>query len=119
MNKKTDKAETPVKKKAGVKKKAVTKKKTTTKKKVAKKAPTGSTRKKSAAKKKTVTKSVVPAAANENGLNAQYRYIMITIVAHHRAAERNFAPGNELNDWLWAESVVEDLLKKSKEFASS
>ncbi|MET0012732.1 MAG: DUF2934 domain-containing protein [Sedimenticola sp.] len=110
MTRKADTTETStstkVKKKATSKKK-VAKKRVATKKKVAKK---------STAKKRPAANAAATVAANR--LNAQYRYEMIATVAHHRAAERDFAPGHELNDWLWAETVVDDLLTKSAEFSA-
>ncbi|MET0106362.1 MAG: DUF2934 domain-containing protein [Sedimenticola sp.] len=115
MTRKADTTETSTSTKV---KKTSVKKKATSKKKVAKKraATKKKVAKKSIAKKRTTAKTAATVAANR--LNAQYRYEMIATVAHHRAAEREFAPGHELNDWLWAETVVDDLLAKSAEFSA-
>ncbi|MES9962907.1 MAG: DUF2934 domain-containing protein [Candidatus Sedimenticola sp. 20ELBAFRAG] len=103
-------------KKTSVKKKVVAKKKAAAKKKVVKKR-VASTTKKAAPRKKAAAKRASSNLSNDK-LNAQYRYEMIATVAHHRAAERDFAPGHELSDWLWAETVIDDLLKKSEEFSA-
>ncbi|MES9960810.1 MAG: DUF2934 domain-containing protein [Sedimenticola sp.] len=110
MTRKADTTETSTSTKV---KKTSVKKKATSKKKVAKKR---TATKKKVAKKRPAAKAAATVAANR--LNAQYRYEMIATVAHHRAAERDFAPGHELNDWLWAETVVDDLLAKSAEFSA-
>lgn len=40
-------------------------------------------------------------------VNAQQRWLMIAERAYLRAAERGFAPGGELEDWLYAEQEVD------------
>jgi len=43
--------------------------------------------------------------------SARERYEMIAEAAYFRAAERDFAPGHEIDDWLAAEKEVAQLLK--------
>lgn len=45
-----------------------------------------------------------------NGVSDQERYSMIAHAAYLRAAARDFAPGNELDDWLAAEAEIETRL---------
>ena len=45
------------------------------------------------------------------GASAQKRYEMIAEAAYFRAADRDFAPGHEIEDWLAAEKEVEQLLR--------
>ena len=42
---------------------------------------------------------------------ASLRHDMITLAAYHRSAERGFAPGYELDDWLAAERDVDATLR--------
>ena len=46
--------------------------------------------------------------------SAQKRYEMIAEAAYFRAVKRDFAPGQEIDDWLAAEKEVEQLLKKRR-----
>lgn len=41
------------------------------------------------------------------GVSPEERYAMIARMAYLRAADRGFAPGNELDDWLAAEVEFE------------
>ena len=60
---------------------------------------------KSAAKVKT-TKH-----APDSGVNDQQRYEMIAEAAYFRAADRDFAPGHEIDDWVAAEQEIDLMLK--------
>jgi hypothetical protein len=60
---------------------------------------------KPAAKVKTTKQ--VPAA----GVNDQQRYEMIAEAAYFRAADRDFAPGHEVDDWVAAEKEIDLILK--------
>ena len=42
------------------------------------------------------------------------RYERIAEVAYHRAEQRGFVPGNELDDWLAAEQEVDALLSSDR-----
>jgi hypothetical protein len=42
---------------------------------------------------------------------ASLRHDMIAVAAYHRSADRGFAPGHELEDWLAAESEVDATLR--------
>lgn len=42
------------------------------------------------------------------------RYERIAEAAYHRAAQRGFSPGNELDDWLAAEQEVDALLSADR-----
>jgi len=45
------------------------------------------------------------------GISAEERYKMIARLAYLRAEKRGFAPGHELDDWLRAESEVDQRLR--------
>jgi hypothetical protein len=45
-------------------------------------------------------------------ISAEERYKLIAHHAYLRAERRGFAPGNEVDDWLQAESEVEQLLRR-------
>lgn len=47
------------------------------------------------------------------GITAEERYKMIAHLAYLRAEKREFAPGHEVDDWLQAESEVDQLLRGS------
>lgn len=82
--------EKPAKK---VTKKTTAKPKETTEKKVAKKSTTTS---------KPQTSSI--------SITSDERWKMIAIAAYHKAEQRGFAPGSELQDWAEAEKEVDELL---------
>lgn len=48
--------------------------------------------------------------ARVGGVSDRERYEMIAQMAYFRAAERSFCPGAELEDWLAAESEVDQRL---------
>jgi Protein of unknown function (DUF2934) len=52
-------------------------------------------------------KLVRPLVLVPHRLTAQERHRRISELAYRRAAERGFAPGNELEDWLEAEREVD------------
>ena len=87
-------------KKNAVKKKAV-------KKKAAKKAVRKKAVKKAA--KKTVKKKVAKQATE---ISPRERYEMIATMAYYRAEKRNFAPGQEQQDWYECERIVDEMLAK-------
>ena len=64
---------------------------------VAKKAP--------AVKKKFAPKSQPPT------ISPRERYEMIATMAYYRAEQRNFAPGNDQDDWYECEQIVDEMLK--------
>jgi hypothetical protein len=41
------------------------------------------------------------------GVSEEERYQLIAKAAYHRAEQRSFAPGHELEDWLTAEAEIE------------
>ena len=92
-----------------VAKKKVAKKKVAKKKVVAKKVAT----KKKVAKKKVSKKKVAATrkAAKKPVISARERYEMIQTRAYFLAEKRNFAPGNEHDDWLEAERFVDRMLE--------
>ncbi len=110
MIKKTETEETKVTKKK------VAAKKTVSKKKVAKKAAA----KTQAAPKKTPTAKKAPAAKKKAAakkestpnISPRERYEMIATMAYYRAEQRNFAPGNDQDDWYECEQIVDEMLKK-------
>lgn len=97
------------KKKVSKKKVTVSKKKVTSKKKVAsKKKATVSKKKATASKKKATTAKTT---SNSNQISAKERYEMIATMAYYRAERRDFATGNEMQDWLECEQIVTNMLK--------
>lgn len=56
------------------------------------------------------TPRVVPQAAPEPRLDGEDRLRLIAEAAYFRAEQRDFAPGQELDDWLAAEIEVDALL---------
>ena len=118
MIKKSTTGETPaIKKKVAVKKtaeqakeskQAAPVKKAVTQKAVAKKAaPKKATTKKASASRKTTSK---PAA--KTLISPRERYQMIATMAYYRAEKRNFAPGNDEQDWLECEQIIDEMLNK-------
>jgi len=98
---------TPASKKQATTKKAAKKK--VTRKKVAKK--------KSVSAKKTSTrkitkKSTKPSRPDTSSIDItpEERWKMIAIAAYHKAEKRDFAPGNELQDWAEAEKEIDKLM---------
>jgi hypothetical protein len=83
-------------------KKKVSKKKVTKKAANTKKASTKKTTKKS-------TKSTKPDASLIE-ISPEERWKMIAVAAYHKAEKRDFAPGNELQDWTEAEKEIDTLL---------
>ena len=58
---------------------------------------------------------VNPVVVQESGapaISAEERYKMIAHRAYLRAEQRGFAPGNEVEDWLQAESEVDRMLHR-------
>jgi len=92
----------PASKKKTVAKKA-TKKKVTNKK-VAKKKVT----KKAASTRKTPTKKATTPSSLD--ITPEERWKMVAVAAYHKAEQRNFAPGHELEDWTESEKEIDKFL---------
>jgi len=60
---------------------------------------------KASAKARTINRT------RTSGVSAQERYEMIAETAYFRAAERDFAPGHETDDWVAAEKEIDRILK--------
>ena len=80
--------------------------------KTTKKAATAkSTKKTSAASMSTSTrKRKAPITAPLIEITPEERWRMIAVSAYHKSEKRDFAPGREVDDWLEAESEVDQLL---------
>jgi hypothetical protein len=50
------------------------------------------------------------AEGGQDGLDADLRHRMISEAAFHRYAERGYADGYDMDDWLQAEAEVDHLL---------
>ena len=126
MIKKSTTGETPAtKKKVAVKKtvgqveepkQTAMAKKAVSKKAVAKKT---AAKKKTPAKKAAVSKKAAATASTESKKAASHtlispreRYQMIATMAYYRAEKRNFAPGNDEQDWLECEQIIDEMLNK-------
>jgi hypothetical protein len=96
----------PVKKAA--KKTAVNAKETTAKKVAMKPAVSA----KEAPAKKVARKSTITTKPHTASINitSEERWKMIAVAAYHKAEQRGFAPGGELQDWAEAEQEVDELL---------
>lgn len=89
-------------------------KKVTKKKATIKKAAKPKVAKKKTTRKKSAKKSVVKKTASKKAMiSPRERYEMIATMAYYRAEARNFAPGNDVQDWLDCESIINDMLKKT------
>ena len=84
-------------------------KKVVTKKAVAKKAPVS---KKVTATKSSVSKKASSQPTAKSLISPRERYQMIATMAYYRAEKRNFAPGNDEQDWLECEQIIDDMLNK-------
>ena len=87
--------------------KKVATKKTTTKKPASKKTAAKKSTKKSTAKKSTKASKHTPSPLS---ITAEERYKMVAVAAYHKAEQRGFAPGNEMQDWVDAEKEIDALL---------
>lgn len=97
--------------KTATKKTAVTKKAVVTKKKVAA-AKSTTTRKTTAGQTKTTTRKKVavkktPVKPAAPSLTAEQQGEITAKLAYFLAEQRNFAPGDEQQDWLYAEEVLQ------------
>jgi len=92
----------PSKKKTTAKKAA---KKKTSKKKADKKKTTSA---KKTAAKKAASKSTPPSRL---AITGEERWKMIAIAAYHKAEKRNFAPGNDFQDWVDAEKEIDKIMQ--------
>lgn len=78
---------------------------------VTKKAPTVKSEKPAASPKAKAPATRKTAAAKvKQDVNPQQRYMMICEAAYYKAERRNFAPENEIQDWLDAEAEINLLL---------
>ncbi|MDJ0860859.1 MAG: DUF2934 domain-containing protein [Gammaproteobacteria bacterium] len=68
--------------------------------------------KKRAAPRKAATKKVGADRSNSSPVNisAEERWRMVATAAYHRAEQRGFAPGHEVEDWLNAEKEIDAVL---------
>ena len=100
----------PAKKKVATK--TAVRAKETPEKKAAKKTPV-STRK--APAKKVAKKSTITAKPQSSSIqiSSEERWKMIAVAAYHKAENRGFAPGGELQDWTEAEQEVDELIMSS------
>lgn len=84
----------------------------------AKKAPAKKVTRKATAKpkqttaKKVTKKSTITTKPHTASINitSEERWKMIAVAAYHKAENRGFAPGSELQDWAEAEQEVDELL---------
>jgi hypothetical protein len=85
-------------------------KKATSKKAVTKKAVT----KKAVTKKKTASKktTAVKKASAVTYITNQERYRMVQEAAYHLSEKQGFKPGKDMDNWLYAEVEIENLMKK-------
>ena len=69
-------------------------------------------KKKSTSTKKAVVKKATkkPAGSSSLDITGEERWKMIALAAYHKAEKRNFAHGNELQDWTEAEKEVDKIL---------
>lgn len=74
--------------------------------------------KKAVSKKTTVKKAPVsrqkaaPKTAQNPLVSPRERYKMIETMAYYRAEARNFAPGNDEQDWFECEQIIDEMLSK-------
>ena len=90
------------------------KKKTTSKKTAKKKTAKKTAAKKTTAKKASSAKKTAVRMAPEPSrlaITPEERWKMIAIAAYHRAEKRNFAPGNDFQDWVEAEKEIDRLMQ--------
>jgi len=62
---------------------------------------------KKVSRKSTITTKPHTASIN---ITSEERWKMIAVAAYHKAEQRGFAPGGELQDWAEAEHEVDELL---------
>jgi hypothetical protein len=67
---------------------------------------------KKAPAKKVAKKSTITAKPHTSSIqiSSEERWKMIAIAAYHKAENRGFAPGGELQDWAEAEQEVDELI---------
>ncbi len=68
--------------------------------------------KKRAAPRKAATRKAGADKSNSSPVNisAEERWRMVATAAYHRAEQRGFAPGHEVEDWLNAEKEIDAVL---------
>jgi len=66
------------------------------------------------ARKKAPSGTASPRRSAAVSVAPEERERMVAIAAYYRAERRSFAPGDELRDWLEAETEVEGLLAAPK-----
>lgn len=77
------------------------------------KAPAAKVAVKTTAKKSTAAKPAASRASKAKGskkVTPEQRYMMICEAAYYKAERRDFAPENEIQDWLDAEAEINRLL---------
>lgn len=86
---------------------------TSTTKRVRSKSPASVPKEKAAAATKTIRTRKKPGSSDGSmpvssgvAVSSEQLTVMIATAAYYIAAERNFAPGNEIDDWLMAERQV-------------
>lgn len=87
---------------------ATTKKQTTTKKKTgAKKKPRAVKTQTAARKKRSGANAPATPPSSPVEISREERWRMIAVTAYHKAEQRGFAPGHEVEDWLAAEREID------------
>ena len=61
---------------------------------------------------RTAHRSASKRGAKEQAVTAQERERMIATAAYYRAERRGFAPGQEVDDWIEAETEIERQLRR-------
>lgn len=54
-----------------------------------------------------------PALPTALPVSAEQRWKMINEAAYYRAEKRGFQAGMEMDDWLWAETMIDQMLDKT------
>jgi hypothetical protein len=60
-----------------------------------------------------MVKNELLADLEDTGVTPEERTLMIEEMAYYRAQKRGFSPGEHLQDWLEAESIVDSMLGNS------
>ncbi len=89
-------------------------KSTTTKKKTKAKVSKKKAAKKKVVSKKSTAKKTTKKISTSATISPRERYEMIATMAYYRAEQRNFAPGHDVEDWFECESIIDNMMEKSK-----